>query len=122
MAGDLVIRLDGATALPHGSLGHTGSELLRIVREAIANARRHSGATIIAVDTGRSTDGAVRIDVADDGRWPGRREIVRGRRGTGIAGMFDRAERLGATLRISGRKDGGTLVSVVLSLDSPTAP
>jgi signal transduction histidine kinase len=122
MADGLVIRLGGATSLPHGSLGHTGSELLRIVREAITNARCHSGATIIAIDTGRSTSNAVRIDVADDGRWPGRREVVRGRRGTGIAGMFDRAERLGATLRITGRKNGGTLVSVVLSLDRPAGP
>ena len=119
MDGDLVIRLDGATSLPHGSLGHTGFELLRIVREAISNARCHSGATIIAVDARGSTRNAVRIDVADDGRWPGRREVVRGRRGTGIAGMFDRAARLGATLRIMGRRNGGTLVSVVLSLDSP---
>jgi PAS domain S-box-containing protein len=121
MARDLVIRLDGATSLPHGSLGYAGSELLRIVREAITNARRHSGATIIAVDTGRSTGDAVRIDVADDGRWPGRREVVHGRLGTGITGMFDRAERLGAALRITGRKSGGTLVSVVLSLDRPAA-
>jgi len=121
MAGDLVIRLDGATSLPHGSLGYTGSELRRIVREAITNARCHSGATIIAVDTGRSTGDAIRIDVADDGCWPGRQEVVRGRRGTGIAGMFERAERLGGTLRITGRKGGGTLVSVVLSLDGPAA-
>jgi PAS domain S-box-containing protein len=122
MADGLVIRLGGATSLPRGSLGHTGSELLRIVREGITNARCHSGATIIVIDTGRSTSNAVRIDVADDGRWPGRREVVRGRRGTGIAGMFDRAERLGATLRITGRKNGGTLVSVVLSLDRPAGP
>jgi PAS domain S-box-containing protein len=122
MAGDLMIRLDGAVSLPRGSLGYTGSELLRIAREAITNARCHSGATIIAVDTGRSTRDAVRIDVADDGRWPGRREVVRGRRGTGIAGMFDRAERIGGTLRITGRKSGGTLVSVVLALDRFAAP
>jgi signal transduction histidine kinase len=110
------------TSLPRGSLGHTGSELLRIVREAITNARRHSGTAIIAVDTGRSTGNSVRIDVADDGRWPGRREVVRARRGAGIDGMFERAERLGATLRITGRRGGGTLVSVVLSLDSPAGP
>ncbi|HEX3801978.1 MAG TPA: PAS domain S-box protein [Solirubrobacteraceae bacterium] len=121
MASELVIRLDGATSLPHGSLGYTGSELLRIVREAITNARCHSGATIIAVDTGRSNRDAVRIDIADDGRWPGRQQVVRGRRSTGIAGMFDRAERLGGTLRITGRKGGGTLVSIVLSLDRAAA-
>jgi signal transduction histidine kinase len=119
MTGEVVILLSEATSLPPGSFGRAGSELLRIVREAITNARRHSGATTIAVDTGRSTGSAVRIDIADDGRWPGRRQAVRERRGTGTAGMFDRAERLGATLRITGRKNGGTLVSVVLSLDRP---
>jgi signal transduction histidine kinase len=122
MAGDLGIRLDGVASLPRDSLGHVGSELLRIVREAITNARRHSGATVITVDTGRTTGNAVRIDVADDGRWPGRQEDVRGRRGAGLAGMFERAERLGATLRITGRRGGGTLVSVVLSLDRPGGP
>ena len=122
MAQALVIRLDEATSLPHGSLGPTGAELLRIVREAITNARCHSGATTITVDAGQSTVNTVRIRIADDGRWPGRREVVRGRRGTGIAGMFDRAERLGATLRITGRRDGGTLASLTLSLDRPAAP
>jgi PAS domain S-box-containing protein len=119
IAGDLVIRLDGVTSLPPDSLGHTGLELLRIVREAIINARRHSGGTSITVDAGQSTGTVVRIDVGDDGRWPGRREAVRRRRAPGIRGMFDRAERLGATLRITGHEGGGTRVSLVLSLDRP---
>jgi PAS domain S-box-containing protein len=116
LAGATAIHLHGEPALPGISLGPDGTELLRIVREAITNARRHSGATNITVDAGGSTDRAVRIDVADDGGWPHRRAAVRGRRSAGIAGMFDRAERLGATLRIAHRKGGGTRVTIELPL------
>ena len=37
------VELSGRGAIPAGSLGHRGTEVLRIVREAITNARVHSG-------------------------------------------------------------------------------
>ena len=52
---DCRVELAGHELLPAGSLGHRGSEVLWIVREAITNARRHSGATLIRVDAGAST-------------------------------------------------------------------
>lgn len=116
IAGAVAVRLRGESALPAASLGANGTDLLRIVREAITNARRHSGGTAIDVNAGRSTDGAVRIEIDDDGDWPGRRQAVRDRRSTGIAGMFDRADRLGARLRITRRRSGGTRVCIELPL------
>lgn len=113
LAGATTVRLRGESALPGISLGPAGSELLRIVREAITNARRRSGGTTVAVDAGRSTDRAIRIDIADDGVWLRRRAAVRDRR---TAGMFDWAERLGARLRIAHGKGGGTRVAIELPL------
>jgi PAS domain S-box-containing protein len=112
MAVGLTVQLRGLGALPDASLGEAGTELLRIVREAITNARRHAGASSIRVDARASSGDVVRIQISDDGRWADREDIVAHRRGTGIAGMFDRAERLGADLRIVPGAGGGTCVAL----------
>ncbi len=111
------VELRGLEALPDLSLGHTATELLRIVREAITNARLHSGATAILVDAGDSNSEFICLDVRDDGDWPDRELAVRSRRGSGIAAMFERANGLGAELRIEVRPSGGTRVSVRLPFD-----
>jgi PAS domain S-box-containing protein len=116
LALDCQIRLR-EEALPRASLGHRGTEVLRIIREAITNARLHSGATTIEVDGSGSSEGLLRLAVSDDGAWPDREPVVSGRRGAGIAGMLERADRLGAELRIGGRREGGTCVSLVVPLD-----
>jgi signal transduction histidine kinase len=110
------IELHGLDVLPAGSLGHRGAEILHIVREAVTNARRHSGAPTVRVDAGASTGDTLRVEVSDDGRWPDREVALRTRRGTGIKGMFERAELLGAELRIEARPGGGTRVSLELVL------
>jgi signal transduction histidine kinase len=114
------VRMRGAARLPSASLGHRGTEVLRIVREAITNARAHSGGETIAVDAGRSTADVLRIDVIDDGRWPDRESDVSSRRATGIIGMFERAAEVHAGLRIEGVPGSGTRISVELPL-SPVA-
>jgi len=116
LAADCHVVLTGRDGLPPGSLGWRGTELLRIVREAITNARRHAGPTLIRVEAGGSTRERLRIAVTDDGRWPDRERVVTHRRGTGILGMFERAEEIGATLRIQGPATGGTTVSLELPL------
>jgi signal transduction histidine kinase len=88
--------------------------VLRIITEALTNARRHSGAVSIRVDVSASTEKVLRLEVRDDGGWPDRESAVRTRRGTGIASMFSRAEALGAKLQIKGRSDGGTIISLQL--------
>jgi signal transduction histidine kinase len=98
------------------SLRNRATDLLRIVREAITNARRHSGARVIRVDAGGSSSETLRLEISDDGDWPDRSSAMTSRRGTGIPGMLERAERLGAELRIEQRPAGGTNVSVDLAL------
>jgi signal transduction histidine kinase len=114
LAGGRALQLHGANVLGERSLGEAGLEVLRIVTEALTNARRHSGAASIRVDVSASTENALRLEVQDDGGWPDRESAVRTRRGTGIASMFSRAEALGAKLQIEGRSEGGTIVSLQL--------
>jgi signal transduction histidine kinase len=110
------VQLIGQASLPSGSLGHRGAEVLRILREAITNACRHSGATIVQVSAGRSTSDRLRLDVTDDGDWPDRDATVSGRLTAGIIGMYERADELGAELRIERGRGGGTTVSLDLPL------
>ena len=84
-------------------------ELLRIAQEAIANARRHSGAENVWV-TCRARPPVVRLEVEDDGTWLGEP----GEDSYGLRIMRERAERIDATFAITPRAGGGTRVSVEL--------
>lgn len=116
MAVDCRVELAEHELLPAGSLGDRGTELLWIVREAITNARRHSGATLIRVDAGGSTGQLLRLVIRDDGRWPDRESVLSSRPGAGITGMLERAELVGATLTFASGAPGGTEVSLELAL------
>lgn len=88
---------------------------LRIVQEAVANVRRHAGATHCAVDLARMEDG-LRIRVRDDGI--GLPASVRP--GVGLRSIRERAGELGGLATIAGGDGGGaaggagTLVEVWL--------
>ena len=85
-----------------------GVELLRVLREALNNARRHSRAGNVEVRL-RTEGETVVSEVADDGRGfdP---EAARG--GVGLVGMRERAEALGGEIEVSSRPGGGTKVTV----------
>jgi signal transduction histidine kinase len=57
-------------------LGDRGIEVMRIVREAIGNARFHLGAGEIRVDAAGSTAQVLRLDVADNGTWSERDAVL----------------------------------------------
>jgi PAS domain S-box-containing protein len=116
MAVDCRVELAEHELLPADSLGHRGTELLWIVREAITNARRHSGATLIRVDAGGSTGKLLRLVIRDDGRWPDRESVLSSRPGAGITGMLERADLVGATLTFASGAPGGTEASLELAL------
>ncbi|MDQ1602329.1 MAG: hypothetical protein QOE01_174 [Actinomycetota bacterium] len=85
------------------------AELLRIAQESVTNARKHSGAQNLWV-TCRINPPAARLTIEDDGTGLGT-----GRDDSyGIQIMRERADRLGATLSISTRPEGGTKVDVAL--------
>lgn len=86
--------------------------LVRIVREAVANAARHGGAGTVTVRL-HGPD-PVRLVVEDDGSGfdADDRRHLSGR--LGLTSMRERAEAVGGTFRLSSRSPGGTVVEVVL--------
>jgi glucose-6-phosphate-specific signal transduction histidine kinase len=90
------------------------SEVHRIVQEAIVNAYRHSGAKDIeAVIAYRPTH--LRIAVRDNGCGIDPQALQWRRRATrGLQGMRERADRLGAQLRVLSRTAAGTEVELSL--------
>lgn len=85
----------------------------RIVQEALANAARHSGASVAHVCIS-SRDGRLSVLVADEGR--GFRQAGPLDAGIGLAGMFERAELLGGRLSIQSSSGHGTRVNLDLPL------
>jgi PAS domain S-box-containing protein len=86
--------------------------LYRITSEAVANAARHAQATRIDLRAVQQ-DGMLVLEVHDDG--VGIPEDAGG--GSGLWIMQHRANVVGATLDISGRAEGGTVVRCVLPAD-----
>jgi len=87
------------------------AELLRIVQEALNNVRKHADATVVRVDADRDGDG-LRVRVSDNGR--GFDPAAAQRSGYGLRSMAERAEGVGATLRVEARPQDGTRVEVLL--------
>jgi signal transduction histidine kinase len=85
-----------------------GVELLRILQEALANVRRHSGASNVEVRL-RTDDEAILIEITDDGRGfdPGS-----ARTGIGLVGMRERVEGLGGEIELRSLLGEGTKVTV----------
>ncbi|MDQ3480661.1 MAG: histidine kinase, partial [Actinomycetota bacterium] len=85
-------------------------ELLRIVQEAVTNARKHSNADNLWV-TCHVRPPAADVVVEDDGSGPS--SAVQ-KDGFGLSIMRERAHRIGATLAVTRRTGGGTRVSISL--------
>jgi PAS domain S-box-containing protein len=117
MALDCDIQLDvrdGAI----GSLGQRGTQLLRIVGEALTNARCHSGASTIRVALWNPPDQLV-VEVSDDGNGFDPASEQARIPATGIRGMHERAEILNGELKIDSRPGSGSSVRVELPLTQP---
>jgi PAS domain S-box-containing protein len=85
-----------------------GVELLRVLREALTNARRHSGAGSVEVRL-RAEGETLVAEVADDGRGF---DPVAVRGGVGIAGMRERVEAVGGEIEVSSTPGEGARVTV----------
>jgi signal transduction histidine kinase len=79
-----------------------------VVAESITNTVKHARATRIDVRLERRP-GALRVEIADDGRGGADPAA-----GTGLRGLSDRVEALGGRFAIADRPGGGTIVSVDL--------
>src|SRR5919107_1684086 len=116
MAPDLDIRVDLPDDAFEGPLKKVGRETLRIVGEALTNARRHSGARNIGVSVSTS-GGRLLAEVSDDGRGtdPSREPSPDG--GMGIKGMRERARALGGELKIPREPAMGTKVIFEMAVE-----
>jgi two-component system sensor histidine kinase DesK len=85
------------------------------IREAVTNVVRHAGAASCRITLEQQPDGAVRLEVRDDGRG-GRGGLAP--EGTGLVSMRERIEGLGGELERHG--DGG--MALVITLPSPPGP
>lgn len=89
-------------------------EAYRIGREALVNAFRHSHADKIEIELEYSTKN-LRLVVRDDGDGIDAQVLQSGRDGHwGLAGMRERAESIGARLRVWSREHAGTEVELVI--------
>jgi two-component system, NarL family, sensor kinase len=84
--------------------------IVRIVSEALSNIARHSDARRVACTLKRS-DGSVRVRVVDDGRGF---DLTAPRAGFGLEAMRQRAEAVGAVLRVESKPASGTTVELIV--------
>jgi signal transduction histidine kinase len=93
--------------------------LFRALQEALSNVRRHAGArnvdVTLAVDRAR-----VKLDVADDGRGPPEAGLDRLEREghMGLAGMRERINALGGSVRLSGSPERGASLEIAVPVEA----
>jgi signal transduction histidine kinase len=93
-------------------------EVFYIGREALVNAFHHSRARRIEVEV-EYLDNRLRILVSDDGDGIDPRVLQEGREGHwGLSGMRERAERIGARLKVRSRVSAGTEVELSVPASS----
>lgn len=91
-------------------LARTVSHALRsIIREAVSNAIRHSGARVVSVSVSLE-DGAIRLAVTDDGCGF---DPAKARGGNGLANILARLDLLNGTLDMTSNNTGTRLVACI---------
>jgi PAS domain S-box-containing protein len=111
MVRDCEISLEVEEGFPTAPLGEIGTQMLRIIREALTNARRHSGAKKVSVRLTMEGDDLL-VEIADDGRGfePGTDP------GMGMSSMRERAAIVGGELEVASRSGQGTSVRLRVPL------
>src|ERR671910_1866054 len=110
------VALDIEEGFPEGLPGEVGVELLRVLQEALTNARRHSGSRSVEVRLG-TEDGAVLAAVIDDGRGF---DPASPRAGVGLLTMRERVEALGGEIEVKSQLGEGTKVALRVPLEGGT--
>jgi PAS domain S-box-containing protein len=116
---EVVLTVD--EGFPESLPGGASVELLRVLQEALANARRHSGAMHLEVRLRRQEDEYVAAEVEDGGRGFDRKSV---RAGVGLSAMRERIAGLGGKIEIASRPGEGTKVAVRVPVGdgNPTPP
>jgi signal transduction histidine kinase len=97
-----------------GLSAETRHQIVRIVREAVANAVRYAEASRIAVRLSGYESGGLTIDIADDGTGFDVAARVAADGHFGICGMQERARRIGGRLTIHSSPGSGTRVTLAM--------
>jgi PAS domain S-box-containing protein len=107
--------LEVAPGFDEGALGREArAQLLRIVQEALSNARRHGGARRVQVAF-EALDGLARVGIQDDGSGFDPEALSRDGEGRfGLQFMRERAEGLGGRLEVRSAPGEGARVEVLL--------
>ena len=111
MARGQEIGLEVEEGFPATSLGNAGTEMLRMIQEALTNARRHSGALNVIVTLKVEEEDMV-AEVSDDGQGFG----VGTSPGVGLKSMRERAAALGGKLEVESVVGEGTRVRLRVSV------
>jgi PAS domain S-box-containing protein len=105
MARGREIDLEVDEDFPSTPLGETGTQMLRVIQEALTNARRHSGARRVLVRLG-SSGGDLVVEIADDGQGFGPGTVF----GVGLNSMRERAAAIGGELEVESNVGRGARV------------
>ena len=112
LAPEREISLKVRAGFPPGLPDGTDAEVLRVLREALVNVRRHSNARRVEVVLLKAQD-KMKAEVTDDGRGFDPASV---REGVGLSGMRERALELGGRLEVESEPGGGTRVMVEVPL------
>jgi PAS domain S-box-containing protein len=111
LARDTEVSLEVGEGVPLAPLAETGTQVSRVIQEALTNARRHSGAKRISVRL-RTEDEDLLAQVSDDGVGFGTDVPP----GVGFASMRERAALVGGHLEIESEEGRGTNVRLRIPL------
>jgi DNA-binding NarL/FixJ family response regulator/two-component sensor histidine kinase len=117
MTPDRNIRLDVQDGFASDSLGQRGTQLLRILQEALTNVHKHADARNVLVRLGGNGD-EIWVEVTDDGRGFDPETIP----GVGLRSMRERARALGGNLEIESEPAKGTKVRFQVALKRDEEP
>jgi signal transduction histidine kinase len=96
---------------------NAGVQIYRVLQEALNNVSRHSGAKEAWVRLNFSSD-ALALEIQDRGKGF---SPATAHQGIGLVGMRERAELIGATLDVSQREGGGTVVKLTVPREKAEA-
>src|ERR687897_148401 len=110
------IRLIVEEGFPAGLPAKESVDVLRVLQEALTNARRHSGAGSVEVRL-RTENQEMLAEVVDDGRGFDPASV---RAGVGLSAMRERIEGLGGKIEVRSRPGEGTKVTLRVHLGGGT--
>jgi len=105
---ELVVEGTGARFGPD-----VAQDLLRVVQEALSNVGRHAQARHVKIELAQSGH-RLRLLLRDDGRGFDVEAAMRRPECFGLQGMVERANRIGAALRVESTPQGGTTLALAL--------